>query len=247
MSTTSTNESVSEYFETITQYDQKFDELWIENPTVKKGLACPYFSLFTAEMFMNGCEPDKNQHEKNIESAINCNILMGSSDEMDFKQLISYTDLAEKDIGCTLAELIQSGDFKLEELFTSDSTDYCVIFLKNAKFFVVMCNDTGYHIRDAHESIQHTLFDKNQLVDMLNNTYQFNCVVDVGGLTYGEYSSIEFIKIEKKFTNVLHNLIGSNLDNTEKAADTDNALLAEFDLGNISDDMGSDFELSDTE
>jgi hypothetical protein len=45
----------------------------------------------------------------------------------------------------------------------------------------------------------------------------------------------------------LHNLIGSNLDNTEKAADTDNALLAEFDLGNISDDMGSDFELSDTE
>lgn len=214
--TTNTNKLESEYFETITQYDQMFDELWIENPYVKKGLACPYFSLFTAEMFMNNNNTDKERHERNIHAAVSSNILLGSNDEMDFKQLISYTDLAENDIGCTLAELIQSGEFKLEELFTSNTNTYCVIFLKNAKFFVVMCNNTGYHIRDCHESVQHTFSDKKQLIEMLNNTYQFNCVVDVGGITYGDYSSIEFIKIEKKFNNTLNDLIVSALDNTEQ-------------------------------
>jgi hypothetical protein len=167
---------------------------------------------------MNNNNTDKAQHERNIQSAISANILLGSTNDMDFKQLISYTDLVENDIGCTLAELIQSGEFKLEDLFTSDSSTYCVIFLKNAKFFVVMCNNTGYHIRDCHESVQHTFSDKKQLVEMLNNTYQFNCIVDVGGVTYGDYSSIEFIKIENKFNNMLNNLIESSIDNNEQLA-----------------------------
>ena len=218
----SSNTTDYTYFDTITQYDHQFDELWIVNPTVKKGLACPYFSLFTAEMFMNNGKTDKNTHECIIGSSISTNILAGSNDEMDFKQLVGYTSLSEKDIGCTLAELIQVGEFKLEELFTSDSKRYCVIFLKNAKFFVVMCDENGYHIRDAHESVQYTFFDKEHLIDKLNTTYQFNCAVDVGGVVYGDYSSIEFIKIEHEFDNVLSVLTETALDSaiddeTEKA------------------------------
>jgi hypothetical protein len=234
------------YFETITQYDQKFDDLWIANPTVKKGLACPYFSLFTAEMFMSGSNIDKFTHEIIIESAINANILVGSNDEMDFKQFVGYTDLHEKDIGCTLAELIQVGEFKLDELFTSDSEKYCVIFLKNAKFFVVLCDKNGYHLRDAHESVQYTFFDKTQLIDKLNSTYQFNCVVDVGGVMYGDYSSIEFIKVEHKFNNILNNLLETAADNYDFSGDDDmvKAIAESLDHKELSENFDSDHSCS---
>jgi hypothetical protein len=240
------------YFDTITQYDKRFDELWMENPTVKKGLACPYFSIFTADMFMNNGETDKNVHESNIESAINANILIGTNDEMDFKQLISYTDLSEKDIGCTLAELIQIGEFKLEELFTSNSEKYCIIFLKNAKFFVVLCDTTGYYIRDAHDSVQYAFSNKTDMIDKLNTAYQFNCIVDVGGVVYGDYSSIEYVKIEHKFNNILNSLVQTVFDDTfEKNNDEMVKAIAEslnhqeLDFDNDSDDNITD--ISDTE
>jgi len=208
------------FFDTITQYDNKFDPLWLANPDVKKGLACPYFSLFISEKFMNKNSTDKEDYEKDLELAINTNILMGTNDEMTFEQLVGYTDLNKKDIGCTVAELISNGDFKLEkELFESTSNEFCVIFLKNAKFFVVLCDASGFHVRDSHESVQFTFYSTAQLIYHLNTVYQFSETVNVGGITYGDYSSIEFIKIEKQFQNVLQNLVESKLEDQEEVED----------------------------
>lgn len=205
------------FFETITQYDKKFDPLWLANPEVKKGLACPYFSLFICERFMETCETEKSDYEKDLETSINTNILMGTNDEMTFEQLVDYTDLSKKDIGCTVADLISNGEFKLEEeLFKSDKDKFCVIFLKNAKFFAVLCDASGYHVRDAHESVQFTFFTVQQLINHLNTVYQFSNTVNVGGVVYGDYSSIEFIKIERKFQNILKSLVETKLEDQEE-------------------------------
>ena len=259
------------FFETITQYDKKFDPLWLANPDVKKGLACPYFSLFIAERFMSEDSTDKDDYEKDLETSINTNILMGTNDEMTFEQLVGYTDLNKKDIGCTVAELISNGDFKLEkELFESVSNKFCIIFLKNAKFFVVLCDASGYHVRDAHESVQFTFYTTSQLINHLNTVYQFSETVNVGGVTYGDYSSIEFIKIEKQFQNVLQSLVESKLEDQEeveiidkqmKAEDNDDYLQAaivaslttagfdDFDISKVGfdDDSDNDDLISDDE
>lgn len=203
------------FFETITQYDQSFDPLWLANPEVKKGLACPYFCIFTAESFMNGGDVSREDYERDLETSINANILMGTNDEMTFEELVGYTSLNKKDIGCTVAQLIQSGEYDLKDLFKSEKETYCVMFLKNAKFFVVLCNDEGFHIRDAHESVQYTYYSVDQLIDRLNTVYQFNSAINIGGVAYDDYSSIEFIKIEEKFQNTLRDLISAKLEHQE--------------------------------
>ena len=64
------------FFESFTQYDASFNNIWAQNPNAKKGLACPYFSLFTAQQFMNDFDISQNIHKQNLVKAININVLL---------------------------------------------------------------------------------------------------------------------------------------------------------------------------
>lgn len=204
------------FFETMTQYDKSFDDLWVTNPEAKKGLACPYFSIFAAQEFMNTTKCDQATHEVTLRSAITANVLLATNDEMTFETLVSYTDLNPKDIGCTTAGLLAANEYDLkDEVFNSDCDKYAVIFLKNAKFFAVLVDDTGFHTRDAHESVQFDFYTLDQLMEHLEKTYQFKSNINVGGVSYDDYGSIEFLKITKPFNNVLNNLIESKLEDQE--------------------------------
>jgi hypothetical protein len=238
------NTSTFSFFDTITQYDNKYDKLWEDNPNVSKGVVCPYFSLITAEKFFKNGLLTKEAHENNLNVAIDTFILLDDSRELTFEELVAYTDLDKKDIMCTTSELINMGEFSLKELFTNNSSypyyNYAIMFLKNAKFFVVLCDHIGYHIRDCHESFQYSFYKLDELIDHLNKIYQFNITINLDGVEYCDYSSIEYIRIDRKINSVLRNVIKYQFEDASND-ELENTSLIDY----IDTDESHDYILSD--
>jgi hypothetical protein len=183
-------------FESITQFDKSFDNLF-ENKNLK-GYACGIFSLLTANSYLNNIPITKDVHENNIRKAVKiCSenkIFYG----MNFDELLSSTNLNSQDVNSTSVELIIHNVIGYNHIF--DIKDKCaVIFLKNEKFFVVICDKNKYYLRDCHESIQYDFDSLEELVQKLNIAYQFNNQIDIIVDEYTNYSSIEFIKITQNF------------------------------------------------
>jgi len=242
--------SNTSFFDTITQYDNKYDKLWKDNPYVNKGLCCPLFALISAERFLKNGQINRETHEENIDRAIDTYILLNNNKELTFEELINYTDLDSKDIMCTTTELINSGEFSLEELFDETFNDdnntnysYCnaVIFLKNAKFFVVMYDVMGYYIRDCHEQFQYNFSTLEELITHLNNIYQFNTTINLDGVVYSDYSSIEYIKINRKINNVLRNIKKYQFEDCNNDKLENSSL-----IGYIDTDESFDYNISDS-
>jgi len=217
-----------EVFESVTQYDNSFNNLIKSS---KKGLACPYFALITVNEFINKHKiNDQHSHFQNISKSITMSDNLKTINELSFDELIKLTDLNLKDIQCTNINLISSGDFNLKNLFV-DNTDFSVIFLKNAKYFVVNYNKKQniFSLRDCHESFQYDFLNVEKLIEHLNDVYQFNQRINVSGISYDDYGSIEFIKIKDKFKLVFY-VDGIN-DNNHM-----------YDNNHINDDFNDDIQ-----
>jgi hypothetical protein len=188
-------------FESITQYNKKFDDLFVDKSS--KGFACGFFSIMTAYSFMNNNNFDKESHENNIESGIRYTINNKIFEGFNFDKLIQKTsNLNINEILSTSVELINAGILSYEHIFDINHLDkYAIIFLKNEKFFVVMYNKNHnkYYLRDCHESLQYTFDSLDDLIIRLDTAYQFGNNIDILNDEYIAYSSIEFIKITKHF------------------------------------------------
>jgi hypothetical protein len=193
---------MTQVFESITQYDNSFNHLITSS---RKGLACPFFSLISAFNFMEKNQKDELIHFMNIEQAIISSNNLKTNEEITFNDLINLTDLNPSDIGCCSVYLINLKEFNLKELLTSEN-NFAIIFLKNAKFFVVLYDKQTYCIRDCHESFQYNFCSVDELIFHLNDIYQFDKKINVSGFSYDDYDSIEFIKIENKFKNNLNEM-----------------------------------------
>jgi hypothetical protein len=183
-------------FESITQFDKSFDNLF-ENKNLK-GYACGIFSLLTANSYLNNILITKDVHENNIRKAVKiCSenkIFYG----MSFDELLSTTNLYPENINSTSVELIINDVIGYNHMF--NIKDKCaVIFLKNEKFFVVICDKNKYYLRDCHESKQYNFDSLEELIQRLNTAYQFDNQIDLIVDEYTNYSSIEFIKITENF------------------------------------------------
>ena len=185
------------YFNTITQYDHSLDEIWDNDKSCKKGLACPFFALFTAQEFMNNNKKDEEAYLKVLNKAIYTNKILNIHDELSFTNLLSYSDLNLDNICYTISTLIKSGEFDIKKVFT-EKNNCAFIFLKNGKFFTIV-KDTHYHIRDCHEITQYTFDSIDLLLEHLNIIYQFDQRIVIDDIPYDEYSSIEFLKINMPF------------------------------------------------
>ena len=183
------------HFETFTQYDKKFGSI---NHNV-----CSLFAVITADNFLKNSFIDKSQHEKNLTNAVKQFSELGLGGEIDFKTLLSFTSLDTKDIDCTCVELVKSGDIGFEHMLPENDKPFCVIFLKNSKFFTVLFTGNKYCIRDCHEIFQYDFDTKIQLIKHLSDIYQFDKEINLDGYNVDNFSSIEFIKIFNEFTYVL--------------------------------------------
>ncbi len=204
-------------FQTITQYINSD----INNPLYNKN-ACHFFALKTAYEYMKKKEASKTTHEANIYFAVNLNKLYQNQD-MYFDEIIKFTNLKSNQICATTSELIKSGDYPIELLFQNDKS-YCTIVLKNAKFFCVMHLDGKYYVRDCHEPFQYDFSNKNDFLKHLNTVYQFTESIIVDGFPIPEFSSIEYIIIDKQF---YFELTNEKVEEPVKMKDTDFGLKIE--------------------
>ena len=190
----------TETFNTFTQYDKQFNDMFKDKN--KKGYACTYFSLISVWKFINGEDPTKESHEKTIRQSL----LLQSMCDIDFgltfeELLVSYTNIKPSNIQATTPELINNEIIGFNDIFKplKNNTRKGVILLKNERYIIVLIDKTKFYVRDCHEKKQINFTEFNDLVKYFNKTYQFNKNINLSGIDYSDYSSIEFLNIDDEF------------------------------------------------
>lgn len=184
-------------FNSITQYDRKFDILF--KNISQKGFGCGYFSIITAFNFFNNNQIDKKIHEDNIEHAMLLTKNNKLFHSITFDKLLKYTNIKSNEIICTNIELIMSNVINIEHMFPIELNTYIVIFLKNEKYFVVIVNNNKYYIRDCHMNEQYNFDSYVEFKKYLCKTYQFDKNINIDGFSLSEYSSIEYLIVQDSF------------------------------------------------
>ena len=183
-------------FESITQFintnNSNYNKLYYNKN------ACHFFSLKTAFEFFLNYDLSKNKHESNILFAIDKNIQM-QNNQLYFDDVIQFTSLSLNDIYATSTDLIKNNEYPIDFIFPDTSNPYCVIILKNSKYFVVIHYNSKFYLRDCHEPFQYDFNNKFDLINHLNNVYQFNNSINLDGYIIPEFSSIEYIIIDNPF------------------------------------------------
>lgn len=220
-------------FESITQYDKQFDEE-IDKIICGKGYACSLFGILTPWKFMKGYFPNKKTHEETIKNSVQASRLFDMANGLTFSELLeTYTNLDSKKITGTCVELIVGEVLGFKEMFPKikDNEKYVVVFLKNEKYIVVMVDKNGYYLRDCHETIQYDFSTFKSLTDHLGTVYQFEKNIDVDGMEYPEYSSIEFIRIENEFDSNVASILSLKPNQFDDIFDIpDNVLLSNDEI-----------------
>jgi len=206
------------FFESSTQYSAEFNDIWTNFPDAKKGLACPFFAIITAYKFFKDGLVDKDAHEFAISASVTYSAFVGTNTELNFNQVINLTSLKQSDIMATTTELVETNILGFPEMLPAekptDSKRFVTIFLKNAKYFVVMTDKNGYYVRDCHESIQYNFETFVELVNHCSSVYQFTEAINITGISYSDYSSIEYIRIFESFKTEILSLLG--MDSIQK-------------------------------
>ena len=191
-----------DYFTTISQYDKKFKNL---KDFGNDRSACTFFALITAANFIKNNDMSEKCHTNNVEAGVKYYIESELQDNLTFDALLSYTSgkYTGDDVQVTSCELLENNVIGYEHIFEEKDKPYCVIFLKNTNYFVVMCRDGIYSVRNCHENDQYTFWTLNDLTNFLNEHYQFNKEINLDGYKVPEFSNIEF---QGKYlaSNVMH-------------------------------------------
>lgn len=227
-------------FKSITQYDKKFDGMF--DQIKNKGYSCSYFSILTCLRFFQGHIPDVDSHEKNIIDAMMITCFLNINSGLLFDDLIiGSTNCDHKKIMATSVDLITNNVIGFDNMFkniTNEKEKYAVIFLKSEKYFVVLVDIDGYYVRDCHMDNQHNYKSKQDLINHLNNSYQFANLINIDGFKLEEYSSIEYLVIDKLFDSNVIDLLEPtseivNLVNLVESDHTKNEMIDQMYLDQI--------------
>lgn len=211
-----------DYLQTITQFINTNDEEY-NNKKYNKN-ACHFFALKTAKEFFKNKELTKTRHESNIYFAIDMNKLYQNHD-MYFDEIINFTDLKSNDIYMTSTILIESKEYSLDLIFPDTNNSYCLIILKNSKFFNVLYHENKYYVRDCHEPFQYNFDSKTKMITYLSEIYQLDKSIVVDGFPIPEFSAIEYIYIDKDFELKLENLNNINNVSNDNKNDEKNDII----------------------
>ena len=199
-------------FNSITQYDKMFAE-------IAKGKFgginfCPFFALITALKFLNKDNNNSDIHNENVIKAVLNHVTNNKGQTMTFNDLIgNFTNIDKKNINATSVVLIKDNIIGYDHIFEKKNKPYCVIFLKNGKFFVVtVSSDLKFSVHDCHEKIQVINLNFDEIKQYLNQTYQFDKEINLDGYKIEEFSNIEYLPIFEPFEtkmnlNIEHELL----------------------------------------
>lgn len=246
-------------FETFNQFDSRFKGVANFGDDCN---ACPLFALFTAKKFMDNGDISKQQHEHNLKTAIANHVSHPELPKyMSFDELLTFTggSYSSNEVGATTPQLMATGILGYDSILKDGSNDnYCVIFLKNSNFIVVMVkNEEGnntFSVRDCHEVKQPNFETVDSLKAYLNKTYQFDQMTVVDGVLIEEFGNIEYLVVDHQFDTVnvdsdLHYDDGSD-DNKDEIQDLEKGKIIHESTGLIDSESGSEQEIeldNDTE
>lgn len=152
--------------------------------------ASGYFAILTANKFMNGIEPSDIIHDQNIKDAVIFSQDNELENFMDLEETISdFTHLNTNDISINFTEDIESGNFKIQELFTKNKRNV-VIFVKGYDYITIMYDGNTYYIRNCTKVAQY----ETKLY-----IYVYNFLCNVYKLVGFENDIISYINIKEKF------------------------------------------------
>lgn len=218
-------------FNSITQYDKSFDKMF--KNISKKGFACSYFAILSCWRFIQTGTHDKHIHEENIRDGIKITKILDLSNGLSFEDLIiGCTTFDNKKIMCTSVDLFVNNVIGINDMFPNKKERYAVMFLKSEKYFVVLVENDNYYLRDCHVDIQYNFKSVDLLYLHLINHYQFAENINVSGIDFDEYSSIEYLIFDEMFDTDVIMLLSMSLGNSDKADDFDYKKYQDFDENN---------------
>ena len=222
-----TSTEATTQFESPTQYDNDFNFIW-EIPGSVKGYGCPYFCLVTMDSFLKTRDVSADQHRTNIVNGNMISARLGTYEETEFCDVLELTNQSTDNIRYATVGMINSGEFDLEEFFDNDFSGnaQCVLVLKNGRFFVVMIDQRGWFVRDCHEAFQYNFLTKDDFIKHLNEAYNFNTDIVIGGEDLSKYSAIEMIKVDSTFMVIVNEMLD---DAAEHEIEYDNAVNSDPD------------------
>jgi hypothetical protein len=168
----------------------------------------------------------QHEHIETIKQSVKFTSFGEATSGLTFDELLfNYTDIDVNKINATSVNLINDGMISFKHMFPEIINDYkyATVILKNEKYIVILADKTGYKLRDCHEHIQFNFKSLEQLILHITNVYQFTKKIDVDGIDYSKYSSIEYIIIDSKFKSMISSML--SIDPDKQAYDSDYILV----------------------
>jgi len=193
------------YFESTTQYDEKFDVLGVS----KDRTSCSMFSLATAHSFLENRDLSNKEHEKNVDIGV-INAKLKNVSFLSFQELLGFQkEYKETNVSYTTVEqlsnaLSKQGDYRdvYDDIFFDDTNEpFAAIFLKNSFFFVVVVDPVKsvYAVRDCHRPLQYIFDCPAGLMKHLDEAYSFTKPIKQNDVLVPEFSVLAYLVMDKKF------------------------------------------------
>ena len=188
-------------FNTITQYDNFFDNMFSSYPKSSKGTACFYFAVTVAQDCAKGVILDPMQYDNAINRAIMIACMTNTSTIKTFNEAIKQINL--NTYVCRDAGYLAMHDPMLTTIVPDVVSEprgwYCTIIKKDIAFFAVAgiyANNTSmYYVRDINKKIQYNFTIRENLVEYLKKNYNITTPVIIDGILIVDMSSVEYVKI----------------------------------------------------
>lgn len=180
-------------FSSKTQYHKDFGLTGNHN-------VCSFFSLHFSNLWLNKKTINEETYLNALKKAVDLFKILELKD-IDFNTLLSFSEgYTGKNVKVTMVDFIKDDPNILNDLFKLDESK-CFIFLKHEKFFVVICDQENkkWHILDCHMVQQRSFTDYDLFLETIMHEYNFGSTITIDGYPLVEYSTIEYVLLDKPF------------------------------------------------
>lgn len=205
-----------DYFITDSQYSDKFNQMFgNEIMRSSRGTAGSIFAVTTAKNFFLNKTMDKKQYDTNLNRAMVVVDLLEPKQESTFNVVAKNANIQHLHKKTTVDFIKKSDPNMLSIIPDIQSTpSFCVIMLKNTKYFVVLgdSSQNSYYVRDCNDQYQYNFKERNDLIAYLKDAYSMDKQTTIGGLVFPEFSIVDHATLTQKFDDSYDLMINNRLN-----------------------------------
>lgn len=219
-----------DYFITESQYSDKFNQMFgNELMRSSRGTAGSIFAVTTAKNFFLNKTMDKKQYDTNLNRAMVVVDLLEPKQESTFNVVAKNANIQHLHKKTTV-DFIKKSDPNMLSIIPDiqSSPSFCVIMLKNTKYFVVAgdrsrseisadlrledSSQNSYYVRDCNDQYQYNFKERSDLIAYLKDAYSMDKQTTIGGLVFPEFSIVDHATLTQKFDDSYDSMINNRLN-----------------------------------